>query len=672
MNDRHARTDLGDRNYGTRPRWIAILGHSVKITGKVRGLTLAVIALLLVSSYSDAADANGSQLTLTSDFLLGKLHQMPRAASEQLSIEQLDYVSENAVEWQLRLHAPAKGEASNLDSALSADFAVQFPSEGSTTLHWSKGSHAEASDFSPRQEALSHDKAIVLESFGGRSSDGAMPYFNLATEGGGLIVAVGWAGDWRASFEALGSGRVKISAGLKHVRLKVGIKDNLRLPSILVMTYRGAWIDGQNRFRQLMLKRFTPSSHPPMKLMPVAASVHGMIAFNDTTEDKLTSLAADVAALKLPLDTFWLDAGWNQGGFPSAQGNPNADPDRFPRGLSPVGDEVRKAGMRFLVWFEPERAMLGTWLAREHPEWLLTPSGTTDALRYMEKDGFRLLDLGNIDARNWAVDSISKHISESGIAIYRQDFNEYPSFFWRTDAATDEIGIREVRYINGLYDFLDELTRRHPGLILDNCASGGRRLDFEMMRRSVCLWRSDSCWDDKSFPRNVQSMTYGLSHWIPLHGLGSLATDDVSLRSGMGACASYAVNYRDPNAVAALRKYLEHYLEIRPLFTADFYPLTEASDDPTQWLGFQFHDGSKGEGIVQAFCGADPERRSQTLKLRGLQADQLYSVTDWDDPTRPTIRSGADLSNTGIEFQAEGVNRAIVLHYKITLPVNNE
>ena len=198
------------------------------------------------------------------------------------------------------------------------------------------------------------------------------------------------------------------------------------------------------------------------------------------------------------------------------------------------------------------------------PDWLLSPSGTPPELRYQERDGFRLLDLANPDARRWAVDRVSRQIEESNIAIYRQDFNQYPAYFWQTGEPAEERGLREVRYITGLYAFLDELVRRHPGLILDNCASGGRRLDFEMMRRCVALWRSDSCWGDKTFPRNVQAMTHGLSHWLPLHGLGALTTDDVALRSGMGACGSFAINFRDPAAVTALRQHLDRYLENTP------------------------------------------------------------------------------------------------------------
>jgi alpha-galactosidase len=625
---------------------------------------LFTAALLLVPMAEWHTADGASELVLSRDFHLSKLHQMPCSPSYSgLLFEQRDYPGESAIEWQVRLQAPTGEDSPLYEDLKSADFTVQFPSEQRATVYWSKGSHSESTDFQPRMEVLTMGKPLTLESFGGRSSDGVMPYFNCATKGGGLIVALGWSGDWRASFESYASGKVRISAGLKSSRFKLRTGKQVRLPALLVMSYRGDWIDGQNQFRRLMLRQFTPKTHTPMDLMPVAASVHGQFGFNDTTADKLIALAADIAALKLPLDTFWLDAGWNEGGFPLGQGNPNADATRFPYGLGPVGKAVRAEGMRFLAWFEPERAMRGTWLESEHPAWLFSPSSTPPGLRYMEKDGFRLLDLGNEDARHFVLDNISAHIRKADIALFRMDFNEYPAFFWHTDEPPDEVGLREVRYVNGLYAFMDELAGRHPGLILDSCASGGRRLDFEMMRRSVVLWRSDSCWDDKSFPRNVQAMTHGLSHWLPLHGLGAHTTDDAALRSGMGACAAFPVNFRDPAAVAALRRHLERYLKVRQLFAANFYPLTDWSDDSTKWLAFQFHDPTKGEGIAQAFVGANASHRSHVLKLQGLDANKQYIITDWDNPAAAVKRSGRELGIAGIEILVKDINQAVVLHY---------
>lgn len=629
-------------------------------------IVIGSLILFVAPSACRVSVADDSTLLLAPDFQLGERGALPGPVSHSgLRFERREYPGQGAIEWQVRLRAPASGESPVYGDLKSADFVVQFPSGNPVTLHWSKGSHSEAGDFQPRAEPLNQGKPFALESFGGRSSDGVMPYFNLAGEGGGLVVAVGWSGDWKSVFEAVGDGRVRVTAGLKRSHFKLRAAEEVRLPSVLVMGYRGDWIDGQNHFRRLVLRVFTPKTHAPLDLMPVAASVHGMVRFNDTTDQKLIQLAADIAALRLPLDSYWLDAGWNEGGFPRGQGNPDADLARFPRGLGPVGAAVRQAGMRFLAWFEPERAMRGTWLEREHADWLLAPSDAPDGLRYLEKDGFRLLDFGNARARAWALDTISKNIRDAGIAIYRQDFNLYPAYFWHTGEGPDDIGLREVRHITGLYDFLDELVRRHPGLILDNCASGGRRLDFEMMRRCVALWRSDSCWGDRAFPRNVQAMTHGLSLWLPLHGLGANKTDEVALRSGMGACASFAINFRDPEAVGALRQHLDRYLKVRRLFTADFYPLTAWSDDPKQWLAFQFHDPASGDGLVQAFCGSAAPRCRRALKLRGLDPRRQYTFVDWDCETAPTKRIGAELCETGIEVGSRGGDQAVVLQYSL-------
>lgn len=579
-----------------------------------------------------------------------------------------DYPDFDAREVQSWAEGPVDRESPIFENIKAADFVVRFPKGTDLTLRWNRGSHAETNDFQPMSETLQIGKSVRLESFGGRSSDGVMPYFNLHDDVGGLIVAIGWSGDWKCEFRLLPDGGVSVQGGLKRSRFRVAPSEKLRLPSVLVMAYRGSWIDGQNRFRQLTVKHFTPRNHSALGLMPVAASVHGMLAFNDTTESNLVALASEISALKLPIDTFWLDAGWNEGGFPGGQGNPQPDPVRFPRGLSPVGDAVRATGLRFLAWFEPERAMKGTRLHRDHPNWLRSPSDTPAPLRYMENDGFMMVDFGNPLARQAAIDQISGDIRDSKISIYRQDFNQYPSYFWHTDESADEVGLAEVRYVNGLYHFLDELVRQHPDLIIDNCASGGRRIDFEMSRRTVLLWRSDSCWGSADYPRNVQAMAHGLSLWVPLHGLGSVATSDVALRSGMGSCVSYAINYRDPAAVESLRKFLARYLTVRQLFHTDYYPLTDWSTDPERWLAFQYHSPEAGEGILQAFRGGTSADEGITLKPKGLSLDDRYLVVNWDEPDTEKVLSGKELMEEGIEVAGGSGDRAAVYHYRKITP----
>lgn len=82
----------------------------------------------------------------------------------------------------------------------------------------------------------------------------------------------------------------------------------------------------------------------------------------------------------------------------------------------------------------------------------------------------------------------------------------------------------EIRWIEGLYAFWDELLRRHPGLIIDDCASGGRRIDLEMIGRSTALSRTD-------FPGDLLASQYhgfGLLRWVPLNATltGHLSTNN--------------------------------------------------------------------------------------------------------------------------------------------------
>ena len=89
-----------------------------------------------------------------------------------------------------------------------------------------------------------------------------------------------------------------------------------------------------------------------------------------------------------------------------------------------------------------------SWLARQHPDWLL---------------GGNLLDLGHPEACKWLVEHIDTMLKEEGIDFYRQDFNMDPLPNWRAADPPDRRGIAEIKHVTGYLAFWDELHRRHPG-----------------------------------------------------------------------------------------------------------------------------------------------------------------------------------------------------------------
>ncbi len=96
-------------------------------------------------------------------------------------------------------------------------------------------------------------------------------------------------------------------------------------------------------------------------------------------------------------------------------------------------------GLKFIVWFEPERVAPGTQIAREHPEFVFGG----------EKGG--LFKLSDPAARRWLADLLSRRITEFGIDTYRNDFNIDPLGFWRQADAPDRQGFTEIRYVEGPY-----------------------------------------------------------------------------------------------------------------------------------------------------------------------------------------------------------------------------
>jgi alpha-galactosidase len=572
-----------------------------------------------------------------------------------------------AFEWVLRFTNTAAKDTLVLEDIRALDAILTETAPGAAPqLEYAEGSHDELSDFAPGERALASGESAQFVSHGGRSSDGYLPYFQVRNpRGGNVVMGIGWTGQWSAAFRHLPARGIAATAGMERTRLRLGPGESIRTPAILLLTWSGDdEFRGNNLWRALLLKHYTPRPNGAELDPPLAVSAHGVVPFEGTTEANMLEGIEQVAREKLGAKVWWIDTGWFSligKNWAKSVGNFAPDPVRYPRGLKPVADAAHRHGMKFLLWFEPERVMPGTWLFEHHRDWLLKPNvDTPQRYGYMVKDRFHLVDLGKPEALAWLRETIANMIAENGIDIYRQDFNMYPLWYWQAGEKEDRQGFGEARYIENLYAFWDELMRRSPGLLIDNCASGGRRLDFEMLRRSVALWRSDTAWKDIDA---VQSMTYGLSRWIPIHGLGAISAEPYEVRSGLAPTFVAAIDYRNQDAVQRLRPALEAYRAIQKRYQGDFYPLTPYSRHADVWMAWQFHREEEGDGVVQAFRRKDSAQVSATYRLHGLEPRANYRVTGWDGPGE-TVVSGLELINKGLSITLAAPRSAAVVEYR--------
>jgi alpha-galactosidase len=276
-----------------------------------------------------------------------------------------------------------------------------------------------------------------------------------------------------------------------------------------------------------------------------------------------------------------------------------------------------------------------------------------------------IVNLGNPETLDWLINHIDGMVKSQGLDWYREDMNgNGPLSAWRAADAKDRQGITENFYIQGHLKFWDELRRRNPGLSIDSCASGGRRNDLETMRRAVPLLRSDFQFPDAQ--KNVfdgnQCHTYGLSSWLPFYGSGVYRYSPYELRSFYMPCFGMG-SLKPDNLEAQVTAYNECGRVAPAMLFGDYYPLTSYSLADDVWIGWQFDRPDSHEGVVQTFRREKAKEPSIRLKLKGLDPNATYEVTDFDKGVRQ--QSGKALMQDGLEVTLEP-HASAVFTYKAT------
>jgi len=515
---------------------------------------------------------------------------------------------------------------------------------------------------------------------GGRSSNGVLPYFNVEATWDtlrGLVVGIGWSGQWSAALTRFaaqpasatqpdlrgpnpsvgafrGLDRLRLAAGIADLHLTLEPDEDIRTARILLIPWTGDRHAGQNRLRRHLYQQ-APLRNGAARLPALFANLGivepgtGALGMGSSFEQ-----LADVAG-GLGVEDIVLDAGWYsrtpEPDVPAERawvlgvGNYDVREDVFPNGLRPLADHVRTLGAGFGLWFEPERVGPASRTFQEHREWLF---GTPLPHGYV-------FNLGIPEAREWLTDRISSLIDELGIAWYRHDANANYLPIWQAEDGADRQGISEVRYIEGLYRFWSDLAARHPGLHIDGCASGGRRMDFEALRHHHGATHTDWLWGD---PSAIQSMMHGGNQWLPsiyfTNWMGTASApvaDTAEVRANFFSALGGGMNlgWRMLNTAAPVdgalgRRWLGEFAHLRPLLLGDMYPLLPHSLSEGAWLAAQYDRPELGQGMIVCFRRRWCVDVAVHVSPRALDPEAHYRLTFASGRAEQTVR-GAELSS---------------------------
>ncbi|HOD50941.1 MAG TPA: alpha-galactosidase [Candidatus Hydrogenedentes bacterium] len=592
------------------------------------------------------------------------------AAGFQVHCEAVSYANYPAIDWLVSFQNAGSADTPILENVRALDVSVPIGAGAAAVIHHARGSDCAYTDFAPLADTLAPGGSLALNSHGrggdrgGLPSVEAMPFFNVETADSGILFALGWSAPWEARFEQTAPNELALQAGTEPIRAKLMPGEHIRTARIVMLFWQEGRLRAHNLWRRLLLDYYspTPGGKPFTGLLADANWGSWMNAERHLEE------IAWWNGHNLPMECYWVDAGWTDmsQGWEAHQSHQTPNKDLFPNGMKPLAEAAHSRGMKFLLWMVPGSVHPAVGIGKERPEWLGEPFTHKDYGGMV----FYGLDHGKPDVNNWMIAHFSQVVDDFGVDVFRQDGGN----LWPEDKDPDRQGMNRTKYIEGFYDFWDALLGRHPGLLIDNCAEGGRKIDIETIRRSIVLWRSDCQASGDFDPVSNQGFNYGLFHWLPLCG-GAAPVSSLNPYAFRSAyCPAMLVGWpMTPVANLAgrwstididlLRKLLQEYVSVRPYLFGDFYPLTPYSIEHAQWVAWQFDRPDIGEGMLQAFRRPECKDETQTYPLHGLDPNDRYRLIDRDTAATVTL-TGAELMSGGAPVSIPGAPGAALLTYR--------
>ncbi len=227
------------------------------------------------------------------------------------------------------------------------------------------------------------------------------------------------------------------------------------------------------RYRRVVCEK--PSEHNSR--CPVIFNDYMNCLWGDPTEEK--ELPLITAAAKAGCEYFVIDAGWYadiKEDWSPTIGSWQPSSSRWPRGLKFVLGQIKRNGMIPGLWLEPEVAGAKSLLAQKPDNWFFVRHG-----KRVLKNSRYLLDFRNLEVRAYLDQVIARLVDDYGVGYIKMDYNV--DSLQGTELSADSFGQGLLEHNRAHLAWLDDILSRYPNLVIENCGSGGGRMDYAMLSR---------------------------------------------------------------------------------------------------------------------------------------------------------------------------------------------
>lgn len=357
---------------------------------------------------------------------------------------------------------------------------------------------------------------------------------------------------------------------------------------------------------------------------------------------------ADLAK-SLGIELFVLDDGWfgERQNDTSSLGDWYPNLNKLPNGINGLASAIKKKGLKFGLWFEPEMISVNSQLFKNHSDWCL------QVPNYPNTEGRQqlVLDLSRTDVQDYLITTLDSFLKANNIDYIKWDMNrhltEVGSSYSMQGQSQKEVS---HRYVLGLYHILETITTRYPDVLFENCSSGGGRFDPGMIAYMPQTWTSDN--SDALCRSKIQS-GYSLLYPpimmgahvsdIPNHQVGRMTPLETRFLIAMSGNFGYELNIQkqSPETLLAIKKQVYFYKKHRDLIQfGEFYRLKSPNNDLTSaWLFKNDHEAL----LIYSHGLAQPAQQVNYLPTSYLDDQKMYQ-----DSTTKEIFSGSELNYAGI------------------------
>lgn len=493
------------------------------------------------------------------------------------------------------------------------------------------------------------------------------PFFMLSrkhtTEESGEVYGFNlvYSGNFQNSIEVDHFGTTRVLIGVNPVEFEYLLEPQMSFVTPeAIMSYSAQGMNALSQQLAIFYREHLVNPRFAKRPRPIVLNSWETMYFNLTT-DKVLELAK--CGQQLGVELFVLDDGWfgHREGDNSSLGDWTTDYRRLPKGISYIADEIHKMGMQFGLWFEPEMISIDSELYRTHPEWMIcTPHRKPSVGRHQY-----VLDFTNQEVIDYLFDAISSIIQETKLEYIKWDYNRNITDAYTTTLLATKQMEFEHRYILGVYQLLERLTKAYPEVLFESCSSGGGRFDLGMMYYAPQAWTSDDT-DPIERLKIQHGTSYGYSLSMMSAHVSASPNEQSGRRTSLDTRAAVAyfgvfgyeldVTALEAEEAEKVKEQIDFYKKYREVFQfGNFYRIRSPfEDDVVDW---QVVSSDKSIAILlhtSLISHLNPGY--SVVKFCGLDEDKRYTIAGIDEEF-----FGDELMNAGVKIVPEGAENGPVI-----------